>query len=134
MATQTPQFRVLIVDDDYEFRVSLGKALAKQGYQVELAADGVEALRAVERGNFDLVITDHRLPGVLGIDLLPEIRRRSPHSAVILVTAYGDDSVRQRAREAGAFAFLDKPIKREEILTLVVQTLARRDRTLHPGP
>lgn len=134
MATQTPQFRVLVVDDDYEFRVSLGKALAKQGYEVELAADGLEALRAVERGSFDLVITDHRLPGVLGIDLLPEIRRRSPRSAVILVTAYGDDTARQRAREAGAFAFLDKPIKREEILTLVVQALARRDQTLHPRP
>ncbi len=128
MAAQAPQYRVLIVDDDHEFRLSLGKTLAKQGYAVETAADGKEALRALQASTFDLVITDHRLPGLPGIELLGEIRRCSPRSAVILVTAYGDDAIRHRAREAGAFAFLDKPVKREEILTLVAQALQLRDR------
>ncbi|MDZ7271447.1 MAG: response regulator [candidate division KSB1 bacterium] len=134
MASQTPQYRVLIVDDDHEFRLSLGKTLAKQGYGVELAADGVEALRAVQNGAFDLVITDHRLPGLPGIELLAEIRRCSPHSMVILVTAYGDEAVQCRAREAGAFAYLDKPIKREEILKLVAQALQQRQPQVNPDP
>lgn len=132
MATQTPQFRILIVDDDHEFRLSLGKILAKQGYGVELAADGGEALRAVQNGAYDLVVTDHRLPGLPGIELLAEIRRCSPHSVVILVTAYGDEAVRRRAREAGAFAYLEKPIKREEILRLVAQALQQRQPQAYP--
>lgn len=132
MATQTPQFRVLIVDDDHEFRLSLGKTLAKQGYGVELAADGVEALRAVQNGAFDLVITDHRLPGLPGIELLGEIKRCNPHSEVILVTAYGDEAMQRRAREAGAFAYLDKPIKRQEILKLVAQALQHRHQQGYP--
>jgi DNA-binding NtrC family response regulator len=132
MAAQTPHFRVLIVDDDHEFRVSLGKTLAKQGYAVESVADGPEALRALQNGTFDLVITDHRLPSLPGIELLGEIRRCSPRSAVILVTAYGDESMRRRAREAGAFAFLDKPIKREEILRLVAQALERSEESSRP--
>ncbi len=134
MVTQRSQFRVLIVDDDHEFRLSLGKTLAKQGYGVELAADGVEALRAVQNGTFDLVITDHRLPGLAGIELLGEIRRCSPHSVVILVTAYGDEVMQRRAREAGAFAYLDKPIKRDEILTLVARALQTRDRPARSDP
>lgn len=132
MAAEAPQYRVLIVDDDHEFRLSLGKTLAKQGYAVETAVDGMEALRALQTNTFDLVITDHRLPGLPGMELLGEIRRCSPRPAVILVTAYGDESMRHRAREAGAYAFLDKPVKREEILTLVAQALQARDQPSRP--
>ena len=69
---------VLIVDDDVQFRVSLNKALTKVGYNVKGAADSSEALNFIRESHFNLVITDQRLPGLSGIELLNEIKKISP--------------------------------------------------------
>ncbi len=124
---------VLIVDDDMQFRVSLNKALTKVGYKVKGAADCTEALNYIREAHFDLVITDQRLPGLSGIELLNEIKKISPDSQVILVTAYGEAALFRRVMEAGAFGYLDKPVKREDILSLVEDALGltkKHDNTL----
>ena len=107
---------VLIVDDDEQFRLSLSKIFKKVGYRVTTATNGIEALKILLKLQHELVIADHRLPGMTGIELLKEIKFKSPKTKVLVITAYGDDSVRTQAINVGAFAFLNKPIKRNEIL------------------
>ena len=114
---------ILIVDDDEQFRLSLSKIFAKVGCKVTTAADAMEALDLLSKSFQHLVIADQRLPGMTGLQLLKEIKARSPKSKVLVVTAYGDIAMRKEALQIGAFAFLDKPVKRQQILKWVFKAL-----------
>ena len=117
---------LLIVDDHQEHRLALAKIFAKEGYPVTLAADGEEAIQLLLRGSFDLVITDLRMPKKDGLQLLKEIRQVSPRILVILITAYGGSESFMEAMRGGAFSYLDKPVKREDILRMVEKALRWR--------
>jgi len=114
---------ILIVDDDLQFRVSLRKTFLKEGYNVNTVPDGQEALKVIRNSFYNLIITDQRIPGISGLELLYEIKKISPKSKVILITAYGDTALYRRVKDAGAFGYLDKPIKREVILSLAGDAL-----------
>ena len=122
MAKPTKQ-TVLIVDDDEQFRLSLSKIFAKVGYKVNTAADAKEALHLLDKSFQSLIITDQRLPGMSGLQLLSEIKLSSPKSKVLVITAFGDESLREKAIQFGAFALLDKPVKRQEILKWAFKAL-----------
>lgn len=115
--------RVLIVDNDHEFRRSLIKIFTKAGYQVCSASDGNEASEIVRRHIFHLIILDLRMPGKNGMDLLREFKEKTPESKVIVVTAFGDLAKYLEAMDAGAFEFLNKPIKRKVILEYAKRAL-----------
>ena len=83
--------RVLIVDDDESLRESLELVLAAEGFEVVTAADGVAALGRLEASSFDVVLCDVRMPGMDGIELLPQLVRRLPGTPVIMMSAYGTD-------------------------------------------
>jgi len=117
------QQSVLIVDDDEQFRLSLSKIFAKVGYKVSTAADALDALDILKRSFQHLVIADQRLPSMSGLQLLKEIKSKSPQSKVLIVTAYGDSTTRNEALRVGAFAFLDKPVKRQQILKWASEAL-----------
>ncbi|MFQ5865163.1 MAG: response regulator [bacterium] len=107
---------VLIVDNDKEFRDSLTKIFRKAGYQVMTASDGNEASDLVNREGFALIVLDLRMPGKSGLELLWEIKEKTPNSQVIIVTAFGDENSYLEAMHGGAFEFLHKPVKRKDIL------------------
>ncbi len=119
--------RLLVVDDDEGLRSFLEAALAKEGHEVTVAVDGEEALRRLEAAGFDLVITDLKMPGVDGLQVLQPVRADHPGTQVILLTAHGTIETAVEAMRAGACDFLQKPVASPKELRLVVaRALERR--------
>ncbi|MFQ5649313.1 MAG: response regulator [bacterium] len=109
--------RVLIVDDDSEFRRSLSKILKKAGYEVSIASSGLQARQMLSHESYPLILSDIHMPGISGLTLLKEIHKESPQSKVIIITVDGESRTYEEAMMAGAFAFLNKPVKMKKILT-----------------
>jgi two-component system NtrC family response regulator len=107
---------ILIVDDDFEFRRSLMKTLEKEGYDVTTAESGLQASAMLLKRHFSLIVLDIFMPGKSGFEVMEEVKVRSPESKVIMITAHGDRDIYRKTEDAGAFAFLNKPIKRDQIL------------------
>lgn len=115
--------RILIVDDSQEFRRSLTKIFQKEGYHVRAVDNGNRASALLAQEFFPLIITDLRMSGKSGMELLREAQAKSPESKVILVTAFGEEEAQLEALTAGASAFLFKPVKRKVILEAVQRAL-----------
>ena len=82
--------KILIIDDEQVNRVVLRQVLGKEGYQIVEAEDGHSGLKVVREQNPDLVLTDFRMPGMNGLEVLAEIQKINPHLPVIVLTAFGD--------------------------------------------
>ncbi len=106
-------FSVLIVDDDDEVRRSLHGVLDTAGYTTATASSAEDALRLVNTNPYDLILSDLKLPGLSGLDLLRGIGRRIP---VILMTAYGDAHIATEAAQLGAYDYIAKPILADELI------------------
>jgi len=125
------QGRVLIVDDEKAMLLALKGLLGKEGYQVETAASGEEALRRIETGSFHVVITDLSMDGTSGMQVLEHARNVDPDVAVIMITAHGSEKIAVQAMKLGAADYLPKPFDNDELRVVVrrvVETvLLRRD-------
>jgi len=111
--------KVLVVDDDALTRELLAETLGRHRCEVCLAADGAEALRALERDEFDLVLTDVKMPDLSGMDVLQRAREVSRDAPVILMTAYGTIESAVEAMKNGAFDYIVKPFSPDRIDVLV---------------
>ncbi len=129
-----PRARILVVDDDGEMRDLLAEILADEGYGAEQAADGAEALSRLRQQPFAAVIMDKNMPGVNGLDLLPGLRALCPRTPVILISAFGDAGSFVDALREGAYEFLFKPFRIEELLRVVRQALASVEPVPPPLP
>src|SRR3989454_12172180 len=118
---------LLIADDDPRLRESLERTLTREGYRVVLASDGRAALERVQAGGVDLIVTDLRMPGLTGLELLRAAKAIRPDVDVILLTAFGTVEEAVKAMKDGAYDFLTKPFRREQLLKLVDKALERRD-------
>jgi two-component system response regulator PilR (NtrC family) len=119
--------RVLIVEDERSMRDLLALMLRKEGYEVDAAESAEDALERMNRGaEFDVVITDISMPGISGIELLRQIRDRSPSTEVILMTAFGSKQTAIEALNAGATYYVEKPFDLDEMKTVVRKTLEQR--------
>lgn len=123
MNTHSVKPSILIVEDDAEFAVSLQKILQKADYEASVTSDGTKALRLLNTYSFSLVITDFRMEPISGLDLTASIRRQNLPARILLLTAYGDESLAAAALAAGADAYLEKPVRREEILSSIAHLL-----------
>jgi putative two-component system response regulator len=117
---------ILIVDNDPRVRALLGRWLSREGYAWEAAEGAGEALQRMQATEFSLILLECALPGVSGIDLLVHIRRDYPDSAVMMMSGDVDRKTALWAFELGAYAFLFKPFKRNEIVVGVAASLERR--------
>ncbi len=115
--------RILVVDDDPGLLRLLTIRLRSQKYEVEPAENAAKALAAIARFRPDLVITDLRMPEMDGISLLRELQRRWPSLNIIMLTAHGTIPDAVKATQAGAFAFLTKPVEKEQLLEEVQRAL-----------
>lgn len=106
---------LLIVDDDPSLRRILEYNLAKEGYSTASASSGIEALKILEKTEFDLVLTDIKMPGMDGMDLLRRIKTIHPKAKVIVLTAFGTIEMAVEAMKAGAFEYITKPFNRDEL-------------------
>jgi len=117
---------ILVVDDEQTQRAILAEVLRDEGYLVIEAADGETALQRVRGGGVDLILTDVRMPGISGEELLVKVREERPHLPVLLITAH--DTVEQAvaAMQAGAFSYIAKPINLDGLLAQVERALEHR--------
>ncbi|MBI3932105.1 MAG: sigma-54-dependent Fis family transcriptional regulator [Acidobacteria bacterium] len=118
--------RILVVDDEAALRDSLVRTLSGQEHEVEACADGATAMARLERGRFDLLLTDIRLGERSGLDLVAEARRASRALRIVAMTAFGSVDVAVEAMRRGADDFVEKPF-RADALT------ARLERVLEPA-
>ena len=118
--------KVLIVDDQRNMRATTAIVLRSAGHVVEEAEDGAAAVRRVQAEVFDVVLTDLRMPGGDGMEVLREVRRVASETQVIVMTAYGTIDSAVEAIRHGAYDFLAKPFKEDELLLRVSKALEKR--------
>ena len=126
--------RVCFVDDEADIRDAVEMTLSSQGYAVRSFADGQECLAHLEQQDCDLLITDIRMPSMDGMTLLSLVRQRRPDLPVILVTGVGDIPMAVRAMKMGASDFLEKPLRREELLCKVQMMTTQDPSQIKPAP
>ncbi|MBL8911736.1 MAG: response regulator [Archangium sp.] len=117
--------RYLLVDDNHAFAENVAEILSDAGAEVTCAADGEGALEAVSKSRFDAMVTDMKMPGVSGSELLRRVRERDPGLPVVLVSAYTRNEQLAEARQLGLLAFFAKTSGPAELLALLSH--ARRD-------
>jgi len=118
--------RILIVDDEEPVRAMMGATLERQGYDVQYACSGREAIGILERSSFDLVLTDIVMQDGNGIVLLERIHNRQPHLPIVMVTAIHDIGVAIDSMRRGAYDYLLKPFERQHLVTTVERALSHR--------
>ncbi|MBI3604591.1 MAG: sigma-54-dependent Fis family transcriptional regulator [Nitrospirae bacterium] len=124
MATNKPvSDRILVVDDEVNMRALFKKILSKEGYQVETVSSGDEAFKLLEKDRFDLVISDLKMPGMDGFELLKKVKEISPQPPFILLTAYGTVDSAVAAMKQGAFDYLTKPLNNDEVRMVIRKAL-----------
>jgi two-component system response regulator HydG len=117
---------LLVADDDPGLRESLQRTLTRAGYRVVLAPDGRAGLEQLQGGGIDLVLTDLKMPGLTGIELLRAIKAIPMDVDVILLTAFGTVEEAVSAMKDGAYDFITKPFRGEQLLKVVAKALERR--------
>lgn len=116
--------RILIVDDEPDMLKLLSMILKeKTPYEVVTTNNPVEAVEMVRNQNFDIVITDLKMPGLDGLQLLEEVKKKDEDVPVIIITAYGTIDAATEAIEKGGFDFITKPFKKEQILFTIEKAL-----------
>src|SRR5213593_1150085 len=119
--------RVLVVDDEMSLRKVLAATLQREGYEVQLASDGEEAIAALDRDGADVVVTDLVMPRMDGLTLLRKVVARHPDVPVIVVTAHGKVDSAVEAMKAGAFDFVTKPFEHSELKTIIAKAARQSD-------
>ncbi|NCF88993.1 MAG: response regulator [Verrucomicrobiaceae bacterium] len=124
MRTDQTAGKILLVDDDQELAENIEAALASRGYEVTMAEDGDIALDLAEDGDFDLVITDVKMPVMGGMALLEEIHKLKPKLPVVIMTAYSSTDCAIEATKSGAYDYVIKPFDMPEFLDVVAKGVA----------
>ena len=116
-------FKILVVDDTPVLSEMVKEFLEAEGYAVKTAVSGEAALKAMEQEKPDLVMMDIRMPGISGLDALFEIKKKDPQATVIMMTAYGTTQTAIEAMKRGAYEYITKPFKNEEVKALIKKAL-----------
>ncbi|HHN65364.1 MAG TPA: response regulator [Nitrospirae bacterium] len=120
-------FRILVIDDDEIALDVVVSLLNKEGFTVRSARDGLEGIRALRTEDFDLVITDLKMPGADGIEVLKEAKKLKDNILVVIITAYGTLENALEAIKLGAYDYITKPFKLQELLILVENAMKRHE-------
>jgi DNA-binding NtrC family response regulator len=116
-------YTLLIVDDDEGMRENLQDLFESLGYRVLTASNAAEAHKALDGAPVDLVLTDYKMPGPTGVELIEAARRKRPKLRAILMTAFGDSFTEIESVRRGAIGYLNKPFEADEVTKFVRQIL-----------
>lgn len=111
--------RILLVDDEENARVALSRLLIREGYIVDTVANGFEALNHLREHDVNLIVTDINMPEMDGIEFLREVNKSFPGSNVVMITAYGGVESYIEAINLGAFEYINKPVRIEELKSII---------------
>ena len=114
---------ILIVEDDDTIRVTVGKFLARQGFDVDVAENGEQALASLKERRFSLVLLDLCLPDMNGLDILAKVRESDDQPLIVIMTAYPEVRTAVAALKAGAYDYINKPFDLEDLLELIRRAL-----------
>ena len=120
------QVRILIVDDEVDLISTMAERLALRGFQVETATSGTDALRQVSEKDFSVLILDVKMPGIGGLKLKAEIKRKHPDLPVILFTGHSSVADAERGIREGAFDYLMKPIDIDDLIEKIRDAAGRK--------
>ncbi|OPX39652.1 MAG: sigma-54-dependent Fis family transcriptional regulator [Desulfobacteraceae bacterium 4484_190.3] len=120
--------KILVVDDEPSMRIALSESLKSCGYKVETSESGADALAKFQEGKFEVVITDMRMPGMGGMEVLRGIKKISSGTPVIVITAYGTVNTAVEAMKEGAADFIMKPFSVDHLESLVKKVVAEKGR------
>ncbi|MEC7839944.1 MAG: sigma-54 dependent transcriptional regulator [Chlamydiota bacterium] len=115
--------KVLVVDDDSSIREFVAATLRRLHIDVEIADNGEKALKSIKKNNFDLILTDMKMPDMTGIDLLKQVKKISPNSLVVVITGYGSVENSVEAMRNGAFNYLIKPFSPDIIEAIIEKAI-----------
>ncbi len=121
-----PRYRLLVVDDDQGLRENLAELFASLGYEVATAENSTTALAELGAADFDLLLTDFKMPGPTGVELIEAARKLRPGLRAILMTAFGDSFTEIESVRRGAIGYLNKPFEADEIVAFVEKVLAMK--------
>jgi signal transduction histidine kinase len=121
---------ILIVDDEIGMREGCRRALDPKGFQVSTAEHGVEGLRKLREGTFDILLVDAMMPGMSGLEILERVQALDPDIVCVMITGYATVDLAAQAMKLGAHDFLPKPFTSDELLTVVYRALEERQRRL----
>lgn len=127
MEKEAGKKRILIIEDDEEMRSLLKEFLDEEGYETDSVDNGSEAYRRLVKEAFDLIITDIRMPGLTGLDILPGVRKLQPEAFIIVMTAFGSEEVYHKVLEKGATAYLEKPIHLDHLRNLIQEMVSSKE-------
>lgn len=119
--------KILIVDDQPGIRVLLQEVLKKEGYDIETAASGLEAVELLANQPFDALLTDMKLPGMNGVGILQHIQQDAAQMVIMMMTAYGEMELIEQAKSLGASHFFTKPFNIMEVRETINKLLKDRD-------
>jgi signal transduction histidine kinase len=118
--------KILIIDDDIEIVKLCKSVLAEEKYIIECAATGKQALDMLSQNKYDLALLDWRLPDIDDMEILKTVKQNEIRTAIIVMSAYGDDELTKKAIQLGAYDFVDKPFSPKELKILVVHCLEKK--------
>ena len=117
-----PQMRILLADDDDDVRIPIFNFLIARNHNVTQTHNGLDTLTQLKQERFDIVITDLKMPGADGFDVLNHVKQHTPQTEVIMMTGFGDIDMAVKAMREGAFDFFSKPVKMQELLASIERT------------
>src|SRR5258707_1745079 len=121
--------RILSAADEAHLRDLMQMELPRIGHEVTVCPDGTAAVKALEKGSFDVALLDIKMPGLTGIEVLAKVRQASPETQVIIMTGHATVDTAVQALRLGAFDYLTKPCKWAEVEVLLARVAERRDLT-----
>jgi len=113
--------KILVVDDEENARIGLTKLLEREGFEVASVSNGFEALNYLQQREVNVIVTDINMPEMNGITFLRELNKSFPRSNVIMITAYGGVESYIEAMNLGAFEYINKPVKLDELKSILTK-------------
>jgi len=114
---------LLVVDDEPIVGKRLHQVFTKIGFEIETYTDSASALAAIAERDFAVVVTDLKMEGIDGIEVLKRVRRRNPATQVIIITGYASPDTAELAQQEGVFAFLSKPFRLDELKQVIFRAI-----------
>jgi two-component system response regulator PilR (NtrC family) len=122
----TTAANILVVDDERSMRELLDYMLSKEGYAIDLAANGRTAVEKIQAADYDLVLTDIRLGDITGLDVLRAAKQKNPNTVVVMISAYASTETAVEAMNEGAYDYVPKPFDNDELKNTLANALERR--------